>query len=72
LAHDNRMYAFTQEELDEIKACLQVAIDEHGEAVAALTGDDSTDAEEFRTAVADEYKRQTLRVRLLAMLKGGE
>ena len=62
----------TEEECDEVAAVLQERIDQHGDTVASLAADDSTDTELFRKAVADEYRRNKIQVRVLAMLKGGE
>lgn len=63
---------FNDEERKELIALLEERIDQHGDTVAALASDDSTEVELFRKAVADEYRRNKIHNRLLAMLKGGK
>jgi hypothetical protein len=60
------------EEKDELLSLLEQAADEHGDTVQSLIKDDSVDVVQFRKCVADENRRQVVRLRLRAMLKGGE
>ena len=66
------MLIFNDEEKTELEYLLAEAINDHPDLVKELTNDDSTKAEEFRLAVADEFHRQAVRIRLQAMLRGGE